>query len=389
MLKSISLQNFKCYKEETKFPLSKLTLFTGLNGKGKSTVLQAFLLMKQTIEHNEMANHLLLNGNRVNLGTYAEVKNAYSVRAPFIFFSFEYFIDSSTVNFVKYQLQSAKTEDLTLITKFQLNNKTFHVKHPSEILSLNDKSVVFYRLFPMNLQNVEIVKNYEMNINTTINESQFGHIEIFNRISYISASRINPENAYSLKELKPTGGQMLLRYREDKNNIEKVNAYLQEIFEEDVKVKITAPDGDPIIVRFYLNGKKYLPTNIGFGYSYILPIIIAGATAQAGEVLIIENPEAHLHPKAQSKLTEFLAKVASTGVQILIESHSDHILNALRVAVKKEVLQPEDTQVFFFAHDENSTQPKVFMPKIDKDGRIEEWPDGFFDEWNNNLMELL
>ena len=117
---------------------------------------------------------------------------------------------------------------------------------------------------------------------------------------------------------------------------------------------------------------------------------MAGLLAKLGEILIIENPEAHLHPRAQSRLAQFLAKVASTDVQVFVESHSDHILNGLRVEVKHKMISSDDIKVFFFANGaESPTTPYIFTPIIDEDGRIEEWPDGFFDEWNNNLIELL
>ena len=146
---------------------------------------------------------------------------------------------------------------------------------------------------------------------------------------------------------------------------------------------------DPIVVRFVIDEREFLPSTVGFGYSYTLPIIISGLIAKENEILIIENPEAHLHPKAQSRLMKFLAKVAKKGVQIFIESHSDHILNALRICVKKEILEAKEVNVFFFANDKNSKSPKIFMPQIDKNGGISDWQEGFFDEWENSLMELV
>ncbi len=76
MLKEIRLKNFKCFREETTFPLSTINLLTGINGRGKSTLLQSMLLMKQSVEHNEYTNKLILNGNCVNLGTYEDIGKA-------------------------------------------------------------------------------------------------------------------------------------------------------------------------------------------------------------------------------------------------------------------------------------------------------------------------
>ena len=74
------------------------------------------------------------------------------------------------------------------------------------------------------------------------------------------------------------------------------------------------------------------PTNMGFGVSYALPVITAGLLAPAGSLLVVENPEAHLHPAGQSRVGRFLAHLAASGVQVVAETHSDHVLNGVRLA---------------------------------------------------------
>jgi predicted ATPase len=78
-------------------------------------------------------------------------------------------------------------------------------------------------------------------------------------------------------------------------------------------------------------------------------------------------------------------------VQLLVETHSDHVLNGVRVAVKKYQLDPERVGLYFFerAEEQLGHQTHIIQPKLDKDGRIDSWPRGFFDEWNRNLRELL
>ena len=117
-----------------------------------------------------------------------------------------------------------------------------------------------------------------------------------------------------------------------------------------------------------------------------MPIIVSGVIAKEGEILIVENPEAHLHPKAQSELAKFLAKVSSCGIQILIESHSDHILNALRIAVLDKILSNEDLSILYFS--QKIGQSVVQIP-IHSDGKIEEWPDGFFDQMDKDFERLF
>ena len=90
--------------------------------------------------------------------------------------------------------------------------------------------------------------------------------------------------------------------------------------------------------------------NAGFGISYALPIVVAALRAAAGGLLLVENPEAHLHPAGQSRIGGFLARVAADGVQVFVETHSDHVLNGIRVAVAdgSAALLPEQAAIHFF-----------------------------------------
>ncbi|NER01037.1 MAG: DUF3696 domain-containing protein, partial [Cyanothece sp. SIO2G6] len=135
----------------------------------------------------------------------------------------------------------------------------------------------------------------------------------------------------------------------------------------------------------------YRPTNVGFGISYVLPIIVAALSAKPGTMLLIENPEAHLHPRGQRKIAELLARAASNDVQIIVETHSDHFLNGLRLSVHSGDVPTSNIQLHYFEREqtEYAIRAKITSPKIDKDGRIDFWPDGFFDENEKALRELL
>ncbi len=144
---------------------------------------------------------------------------------------------------------------------------------------------------------------------------------------------------------------------------------------------------DGRVVTVAINAMTFIkPVNVGFGYSYALPIIVAGLIAQPGEILIVENPEAHLHPYAQSQITKFLVKVSANGVQVFIESHSDHVLNALRICVLDKMIATDELHVLYFG---KGQPPEVTRIPVQDDGAIEVWPEGFFDQMDKDFSRLF
>jgi predicted ATPase len=127
-----------------------------------------------------------------------------------------------------------------------------------------------------------------------------------------------------------------------------------------------------------------LPTNTGFGVSYCLPVIVAGLIAPSDGLLIVDSPEAHLHPAAQSAIGGFLATVAASGVQVIVETHSDHVLNGIRRATSAEgILHHSLIRVLFF---DASPEPRQLT--ISEYGAVSDWPVGFFDQLEADLGEI-
>ena len=132
--------------------------------------------------------------------------------------------------------------------------------------------------------------------------------------------------------------------------------------------------------------RPYRATNVGFGLSYTLPVILA-FLSEPGTLCLIENPEAHLHPRGQTKLGELAARAASAGVQIFVETHSDHFMDGVRIAVRDGLIKPDDVTFNYFQREGNTAT--VTCPEINEDGRLSEWPEGFFDQADENLDRLL
>jgi len=134
----------------------------------------------------------------------------------------------------------------------------------------------------------------------------------------------------------------------------------------------------------------FKPQNVGFGLTFVLPVLVAILRASPGDLIIIENPEAHLHPGGQSVLGKLCSIAATNGVQLFIESHSDHFLNGVRVAVKEGSIPPDQVKLFYLERSTASMhETMVVSPEIDQHGRINKWPQGFFDESDRLLEKLL
>jgi len=103
----------------------------------------------------------------------------------------------------------------------------------------------------------------------------------------------------------------------------------------------------------------------------------------------LENPEAHLHPQGQAALGELIARCVTDGVQIIVETHSDHLLNGLRLAVKNKHLRSEEVVMHFFSRSVETGEVFVQSPAVLESGRLSNWPDGFFDQWDKNIEALL
>ncbi|WP_243349589.1 DUF3696 domain-containing protein [Parabacteroides sp. FAFU027] len=355
MIKSTKLKNFKCFQNETQFHLSAINLLTGINGRGKSSFLQSILLLSQSIEDNQTFSRVAFNGASVNLGTFRDVQNRNTANSNPIEITHE------TLNGVLgLTLERDENDDTIGLVK----NKV------CDDVMTEFKQVHYIAADRIGPQEFYIKSTLPRFISVGSKGEYLGNVLYQKKVQLVHES-LQSINTSSSNELEIKIGEWL--------------SYVLNT--ENVKVFIENPESSRIITLSFEIGKsKFRPHNIGFGFSYVLPIITSGLIAQPGDILIVENPEAHLHPKAQSNLINFLSKVSACGIQVFIESHSEHILNALRVLVKKESLSPELIKIFFF-HEKSD----ILYSKIDikKGGKIDLWPHDFFDQNELDLKELI
>lgn len=366
MISNLTLKNFKCFREQS-FPLKPLTVLSGTNGAGKSSVIQSLLLLR-ALKYERRSTYLPLNGIfGLELGTVGDIL-----------------------------CQTPQKGGIEIVAEHQGGIK-------SRILASAEQSKLDDRFFSLSQYFLESTS--ALNADRTF------------RFAYLAADRLGPRDNYSTQsapkafgsidsrgeftaqilaenEREPIGGA-LVHQAHDKNSIALLRQQIELWMGEwipGIQIRVeTFPGTNIAILRFQrgrMRSEWMRPTNMGFGISHSLPILVAGMLANKGGLFIVDSPESHLHPAGQSAIGKFLATVASTGVQVVVETHSDHVMNGIRLTVKRGVLKHSDVSILYFS-DNCDALHKVDNPQIDEHGRIPEWPNGFFDQAEKDLIELV
>jgi predicted ATPase len=377
MMTQLHFKNFKSH-ENTKLSLSNLNILTGSNGMGKSSVLQGLLLLRQSyFKNNLLAKGLDLNGFLCDIGVAFDAMYQYATNSLIeLAFSIEP---------KNYQWQFA----------YQEPTATF-----------------LHRLNPT----PELIDDISL----------FG-----NHFQYLSAARLAPQKSYIKdtyqvevlrqisyqKGLGELVGHFLQHYAHEKIAfpnlkhplsdssalLEQTNTWLQEIIPQVNVIVRENPGLNAFEIRYQftstsanmLSTNEFKAENVGFGISYTLPIIVAILSAKPNSLIMIENPESHLHPKSQAKLAKLIALAAQNGVQIFLETHSDHIINGTLVAVKKyeteehEGIAHDKVRIHYFQRAETQHTTCIINVPVLEGGRIKNPPYGFFDQIETDLETLM
>jgi len=348
---SIEIKNFKSLRD-IKLTFRNLTLITGVNSGGKSSLIQALLFLKQN-ENIQSIEKLQFLENIQNL--FYQGYNESSTDIGIVLKTSE---EELNLNFNK---KNEYSENYRNKNKINLFSNTFQYLETNRIPPQKE-----YTISQEHLAN-----------NSLGNKGEY-------TAHYLNENKFNKINIDNLKH----PDAMTSRF------IENVSLWLSEI---SVGIEITTniyPElGKVSLLYSYNNEKKrtinYNPLSVGFGITFVLPLIVAILKAKPDDLLIIENPESHLHPAAQSKIAELCAIASANGVQIIVETHSDHFLNGIRIATKKGILASEESTIYYFRKDKDEWETKIDKIDIDKDGGIDDYPKGFFDQFDNDLDELI
>ncbi|MGH1647798.1 DUF3696 domain-containing protein [Enterococcus gilvus] len=350
MLEKIEIGSFKSIRFMS-LECKNLNLFVGTNSSGKSSILQALLVLSQSLDVQ-----YVLNGPWVQLGTFNEVRSTGSRDDIKIDAFMENSMFSLSIND-----EDKKTLDCSMSEKecpLYYNNKKVHYLSANRVSGMD--------LYPRNMDSFD-----EFGI-----DGRYSIDYLFNHKSdIVDSDLIIDESA------------LTLQYQ--------LNYWLKEIMNIQVNVN-EIPQTDVIKLEYKnelhnspnLSGKYSRPKNVGSGNSYIISIIIMCLASNKGDMLIIENPELHLHPKAQSKLSDFLFHIAENGRQLFIETHSDHVFNAARVKITKEKKFKDILSVNFVSLNEEYETINRSI-EIGDDGEILNPEDDLFDQFENDLLKML
>lgn len=375
MLREIHLSSFKCF-DTLNLPLGPLTLLTGVNGGGKSSVMQALVLLSQTFGQQEWGRSLLLEGPELALGNAADVLNQGSSRRSL---SIGITSDEQKVKWsfkaedrraLSIELEQVEIGDISI----PLSDATRWLMPPDFALA----SPVVTTLRHLSWITAERTGPRELlPLHVADGHARVGHHgEMAAGLLYWRGEdEVNP--ALCLTDTPPT-------------LFHQVRGHMQSFF-PGCDLRISPIEGvSAISLRLRSDSRSDFqrPQNVGFGLTQLFPIIVSLLAARSGDVLLIENPEVHLHPRAQQAIGILLSEAASSGVQIILETHSDHVLNGVRLAVKQKKLPASDVKVHFFSHHPGQASLPV-SPAMDDDGRLDSWPEGFFDQFDFALAELM
>ena len=371
MINRLDLKTFKCF-ELLRLPLGQLTLLSGTNASGKSSILQCLVLLHQTMQEHEWSTRLMLNGRVTELGTVTDVVDQ------------EYGTNGFAIGM--------SDDDTTCSWSF-VGDRTEMSLAVREVEVHGNVSVD-----PPTLQYL---------LPTDCDEAEKALARTVRDLTYITAEREGPrefyplEDQYAVNRVGPRGENavsVLFRGRDETIPVSlmvadtaptlrhQVGARMDKFFPGCAVDVQQVPNANAVTLGIKISDATGFlrPIHCGFGITQVLPIVVAALSVPKDSLLLIENPEVHLHPAGQALMGQFLAEVAHFGIQVIVETHSDHVLNGIRRAVKGGQMPAENVMLHFF-RSRSPDAPQALSPTLDNSGNVDTWPKGFFDQFDKDM----
>jgi len=339
MITEITLIGFKSFLNR-KLKLNRLTILTGLNSSGKSSIIQALLMLEKA---HRKESSILLDGH----GSVEEIRNTYYNQEPILSVLDEF--------------------DRQFFTRIALTNLA------------EPYSCLYREEFPY----PEIIY---------ISANRFGpktSVPIYNDSFKRNRIGANGENLFQFIESfeNEVLNQKLIHAKSEGDTVlYNIRGWLS-VISPNVKFRYEIDKNSDTSYSMF---NEHRATNVGFGLSYSLAVIssLLIGTLIPNCIVIIENPEAHLHPKGQTEIANLISLCAQVGTQVIIETHSDHLFDGIRIAAKEAKGFAKDVQIHWFELNEKQNT-EIASPNLTDDGRLDIWPMGLFDQFELNASNLL
>lgn len=424
----LSIDNFKSIEHVVGIDLSDLTVLAGVNSSGKSSLIQALLLLKQTL-NSSSSEMLNLNGPYVYASSLMDLmhnKKVGKMRFGLCFDGTE-LKETEVANVYK----DNEIESLFLEIAFQINKESFnlaffHLKITcKEDILLGDNKIQDFQIIRKPRKGTyDIVDNGGIHKDFTLDSYSFANFfpifahkesrsleiplskivrdslnNILGKVVYIAPQRVAPvlsrsyltdvETRYVLPDGENTRF-ILDNLSNDKENFDLIKFWLCNRFHLAKDLIIIRETGKRYRVVITTNeGVKVDLMHMGFGLSQILPIITQGCISCPNSLLIVEDPDVHMHPSIQAAMSDFfLFLCLERKVSVLVETHSDHFITRLRRRIAEKGIDAKKVHLIFVINDYGSSEYKS-IPLSDE-GRIEgSMPPNFLDTRDTDFKAIL
>lgn len=441
MIHKFSVQNYKSLKIDNNIKLSPLTILTGINNIGKTTFIKSILEIGRYSQKNRQdllySNLPLLSDYKTKVFNYEVDKNIeFNLQIDLeknssieITIKFKY-DDVLKSAFISYCEIINNTEYINSLLRISKNSPSepyciysdlgltllFGKIKPNTTLpkvfeGYGDFEFIGFLPFQCKLSFLEnkILNNWftddgnEKGVSLSVKAADLFLDSLIN-VKYIGPLRNSPKEYYFFEnrglEIDSKGEntfEVLDYYKNRQINfyknltseqLEKVSLldavkYWLDFFYEGTTLKLDSINDN--LLQVYIN--DYTINNSGFGFSQLIPIIVQSLLLKKNDLLLLEQPEIHLHPELEYKLAYFLLCIVKNDRQIIAETHSEHIINKLIMSKVDDISNQDLYKVYFLEKENNTT---VFNEiSISEYGEVENWPDGFFDQYLKFTKDLV
>lgn len=362
MKQTLTIKDFKVF-EEQEITLKNLTVLAGSNSVGKSTVIQAILLSRTTLEErfkwgkDVQRIPISLNGPfLLELGnTYEVIRRGKRVGESTLEFSL---------------VENGELQMKIVLSGDRSNQNKYELWVESDEFSQAKKGILGQKIYYLCAERIGPRLNYEYQI-----------------LLYLHAGYKGERTFQILSgENLPVHEKKLFNGEEPALLFDQARKWLDYII-PGASFDNAIPIGKSKVIEGTFG--ESLPTNVGFGISYVLPIIVNGLLAEPDTIMIIENPEAHLHPSGQSRIGRFLTQIAGAGTQVIIETHSEHVINGLRLAILEGDKISSDDTIINYMYKDQFNKTIVREIQFDDEAEFDQFPPGFIDQEQRDIAEMI